>query len=75
MARFNWLQSPLLAFKQATVHKQHYMQTTKVNPSGAGRPIPWINLRGFWLEQAGFAIGTPYTIEVYDGKLIFIVDE
>jgi hypothetical protein len=48
----------------------------KSNPgSGAYRNVPWIKLRGHWLEQAGFAIGTPYTIEVYDGKLVFIVDE
>ncbi|WP_017444181.1 SymE family type I addiction module toxin [Gayadomonas joobiniege] len=45
------------------------------NDTGAGawRKIPWINLRGFWLEQAGFEIGTPYTIEVYDKKLVFTV--
>ncbi|MBK1707349.1 SymE family type I addiction module toxin [Halochromatium glycolicum] len=28
-----------------------------------------------WLEQAGFAIGTQYTIEVYNGKLVFIASE
>ena len=44
----------------------------KSNPgSGAWRNVPWINLRGHWLEQAGFAIGTQYTIEVYHGKLVF----
>ena len=39
--------------------------------TGAWRNVPWINLRGFWLEQAGFTIGMQYTIEVYDGKLVF----
>ena len=42
--------------------------------SGAYRNVPWINLKGHWLEQAGFAIGTPYTIKVYDGKLVFIAE-
>lgn len=46
----------------------------KSNPGcGAWRNVPWINLRGHWLKQAGFAIGTPYTIEVYEGKLVFVV--
>ncbi len=46
----------------------------KTNPGcGTYRNAPWINLRGFWLEQAGFSIGTPHTIEVYDKKLVFTV--
>ncbi|PCK04344.1 MAG: hypothetical protein COA42_19275 [Alteromonadaceae bacterium] len=46
----------------------------KSNPcTGAWRRIPWINLRGFWLEQAGFEIGAQYTIEVYDRRLVFSV--
>ncbi len=48
----------------------------KSNPgSGAYRNVPWINLKGHRLEQAGFAVGTPYTIKVYDGKLVCIVAE
>ena len=43
------------------------------NDNGAWRKIPWINLRRFWLEQAGAKIGTPYTIEMYDKKLVFTV--
>ncbi|WP_084616499.1 SymE family type I addiction module toxin [Marinomonas sp. S3726] len=30
-------------------------------------------LQGFWLVQAGFEIEAPYTIEVYDKKLVFTV--
>ncbi|WP_353669636.1 SymE family type I addiction module toxin [Marinomonas sp. THO17] len=36
------------------------------NGAGAWRKISWINLWGFWLEQAGFEIGTPYTITGYN---------
>ncbi|MEM9103845.1 MAG: SymE family type I addiction module toxin [Pseudomonadota bacterium] len=43
------------------------------NGTAAWRRIPWINLRGFWLEQAVFEIGTPYIIEVYDKELVFTV--
>jgi len=32
------------------------------------------NLRGIWLEQAGFTIGTTYIITAYDKQLIFTAD-
>ena len=60
--------------RQATVLSIGY-PPLKSNPGcGACRHVPWINLRGFWLEQAGFSIGTQYTIEVYEGKLVFLID-
>ena len=43
--------------------------------AGTWCKIPWINLRGFWLEQAGFQIGTAYTIQAYDGKLVFTAEK
>lgn len=59
--------------KQVTVQSTAY-PPLKTNPgAGAWRRIPWINLRGFWLEEVGFEIGTQYTIEVHDKKLIFTV--
>ncbi|WP_082378969.1 SymE family type I addiction module toxin [Marinagarivorans algicola] len=61
--------------RQVTVQSTGY-PPLKTNPgAGAWRRIPWINLRGFWLEQAEFEIETQYTIEVYDRRLVFkIVD-
>lgn len=59
--------------KQVTVQSTGYPPLKNDNGAGAWRKIPWINLRGFWLEQAGFEIGMPYTIEVYDKKLVFTV--
>jgi len=34
------------------------------------RPVPWIQLKGYWLEQAGFSIDTPVLVEVSEGKLV-----
>lgn len=59
--------------RQVTVQSTGYPPLKNDNGAGAWRKIPWINLRGFWLEQAGFEVGTPYTIEVYDKKLVFTV--
>ena len=33
-------------------------------------PVPWINIQGLWLEQAGFSINTPIKVEVSEGRLI-----
>lgn len=34
--------------------------------------VPWLQLRGHWLEQAGFAIDTPVSVRVMDGCLVLI---
>jgi hypothetical protein len=38
------------------------------------RKVPWIRLRGIWLEQAGFTIGTPVRIRVMSGCLVLTTD-
>ena len=43
------------------------------NSAGICRRVPWINLRGHWLTQAGFEIGTKYRIEVQNKKLRLVV--
>ena len=71
-----WLvQEPSTPYKtiNSPTTKQVTVQSTAYPPlnAGAWRRIPWINLRGFWLEEVGFEIGAQYTIEVHDKKLIF----
>ncbi len=38
------------------VNKIHYMRKLKDDLAGAGRPVPRIQLKGHWLQQAGFEI-------------------
>lgn len=33
-------------------------------------PVPWIHIKGYWLDKAGFTIDTPVSVEVQDGCLI-----
>lgn len=47
-----------------------YINRTKHNPEGYGRSIPLIQIKGYWLQQTGFEIGTPITVEVTDGRLV-----
>ena len=34
-----------------------------------GRNVPWLNIRGLWLERAGFQVGDPIEITVENGVL------
>lgn len=39
-------------------------------------PMPFLRLRGRWLDQAGFAIGAPVRVEVSAGRLVVeVIDE
>ena len=33
-------------------------------------PVPWVHVKGYWLAEAGFAIGTPLEVEVSEGRLV-----
>jgi len=35
--------------------------------------VPWLQLKGHWLEQAGFNIDSPVTIRVMQGCLVLMV--
>ncbi len=35
--------------------------------------VPWINIKGLWLRQAGFEIDAPIKIRVMDGCLVLTV--
>ncbi|MES9954477.1 MAG: SymE family type I addiction module toxin [Candidatus Thiodiazotropha sp. 6PLUC2] len=41
----------------------------KDDPAGAGRPVPWIQLKDHWLQHTGFEINTP--VRVMNGCLAF----
>ncbi|WP_082582693.1 SymE family type I addiction module toxin [Frateuria sp. Soil773] len=32
-------------------------------------PVPYLRLRGFWLRQAGFAVGQRVRVDVIDGRI------
>jgi hypothetical protein len=56
------------------VNQINYMYTLKDDPVGAGRPVPWIQLKGYWLQQAGFKINTPVKVRVMDGCLVLTTE-
>jgi hypothetical protein len=63
--------------KWLTIGKLFYYYTpTKDAPPGtSNRPVtvPWIQMRGRWLDAAGFAIGAKVRVQVKPGRLVLTV--
>jgi toxic protein SymE len=36
--------------------------------------VPWLQLKGHWLERAGFEIGAPISVRVMEGCLVLIAE-
>ena len=34
------------------------------------KPVPWVEIKGYWLNKAGFNIGTPLSVEVKQGCIV-----
>ena len=37
--------------------------------------MPWIQMKGHWLDQAGFSIDTPVTVRVMEGCLVLTTEQ
>ena len=63
--------------RQIKVNKIHYDYKSKqdTNRYGGSRAVPWIQMKGLWLEQAGFTINTPVKIRVMNGCLVLTTEE
>ncbi|MEE8056467.1 MAG: SymE family type I addiction module toxin [Pseudomonadales bacterium] len=36
----------------------------------ACQPVPWVYIKGYWLNQAGFSIGTPLQASISKGRIV-----
>jgi toxic protein SymE len=65
--------------KWLTIGKLYYYYTpTKDAPPGTSNSsitVPWIQMRGRWLNEAGFAIGAKVRVHVRPGRLVLTVEE
>lgn len=39
------------------------------------KSIPYIRLQGIWLDEVGFKVGTQFTAEVIENKIILKLNE
>ncbi len=57
--------------KQIKVAKTFYPHPPKNHtPYKGSRAVPWIQMRGLWLEAAGFSIDTPIKVRIMPGCLV-----
>ena len=59
------------SFRKLKVRKGHYYyQHADFQPRQKYRfcePVPWVQIKGYWLNKAGFTIDMPLSVEVQDG--------
>ena len=36
--------------------------------------VPWINIKGYWLKEAGFVIDTKLNVEISEGRIVLTFD-
>lgn len=60
--------------RRLKVYSSYYAPRANASYSG-GRPVPWVQLKGDWLAQAGFAIHTILKVRVMRGCLVVTVEE
>jgi hypothetical protein len=55
-------------------HTYYDYKPKNAGPYWVTPPVPWIRMRGKWLEKAGFTIDTPIKITVSDGCLVLTAE-
>ena len=56
-------QQPVDVFKVKKGYYQHRLRQQAADPP----PVPWVQLKGYWLEAAGFIIDAPINVRVIGG--------
>lgn len=58
------------------VRSGYYDRPSKpTNSHHVAEPVPFVLIKGYWLEQANFNIGKNVSVEVRDGQLILTTEE
>jgi toxic protein SymE len=54
-----------------------YKLVTEFPSSSLSEPdeVPWINIKGYWLRDADFPIGTPVAVEVNKGRIVLTIGQ
>ncbi len=67
--------SSICTERRIKVNQTHYDYKLRgdTHPYRVNRAVPWVRLKGYWLEQAGFNIDTPIQVRVMRGCLVLTV--
>ena len=52
---------------------EHGVRRFVAEPYSVPRPVPWVQLKGYWLEAAGFVIDAPIRVRVMEGCLVLTI--
>ena len=67
-------QEKLSTFRKLKVRESYYDHQYHPKPhakiSKPPVPVPWVQIKGYWLNQAGFTIGSQLSVEVKEGCII-----
>ena len=58
-----------LKFRESYYDHQ-YRPKTHSRPYKPPVPVPWVQIKGYWLNQAGFTIGTALSVQVQQGRIV-----
>lgn len=57
--------------RKLTTGRTFHIVAPNISNSFTGlRAVPWIRLKGVWLERAGFSVGQPIRLEVQQGRVV-----
>jgi len=59
----------IIRLRRAKVHGLYRPAATRWGSSNRGKNVPWLNVNGLWLEQAGFKVGDRIEISVKNKEL------
>ena len=61
--------------RRVKVKKGYYERSFRQQAESysAPRPVPWVQLKGYWLEAAGFIIDMPIKVRVMEGCLVLTI--
>ena len=63
-------QEKLSTFRQLKVRKSYYPYQLADTQPHNNQPVPRVEIKGYWLNLAGFTIDTPLSVEVQLGCII-----
>ncbi|MEE8059223.1 MAG: SymE family type I addiction module toxin [Pseudomonadales bacterium] len=64
-------QEKSLSFRQLKVRKGYYPYPfNPKHPHLSPKPVPWVQIKSYWLNQVGFTIGTQITVQIQQGCIV-----
>ena len=66
--------NPICHTKQIKIGHMVYEYRRKTQNNSQAK-VPWLQLKGHWLDQAGFSIDTPVTVRVMEGCLVLTTEQ